>query len=188
MMAEPYPTAAGYYSIPRNGITPRALIVHMAEGGGVVGYMSRPNRWGVTSEYACERSGRIVQLIDPHTRAGTTIRVSGLRTTDESFTIGTYPVRYGWTAARAVLGSLWRDPNRGSIAIEVEGFARYGPNPAQRRALALWIARMRDEYPSLRGILAHRDLQAYKPCPGRLIPWRALGGHGLWRPDRGGGQ
>lgn len=178
-----YPVAAGRYSIPRANVAPRAILVHMAEGGGVVGYMSRPNRNGVTSEFACERSGRIVRLIDPDDRAGTTVRVSAIRTTDDPpYTQpGSYVVRHGWTAARAVLGHLWRDPNRACIAIEVEGFAAAGPNLAQRRALVLWARDMRETYPTLRGLLVHRDFASYKRCPGRGIPLRNMGGHGLWR-------
>ncbi len=197
MTATAYPVAAGRYSIGRDAVYshatarfeavfPRALLVHMAEGGGVVGYMSRPNRNGVTSEYACERSGRIVQLIDPRERAGTTVRVSAIRRTDDPpYTQpGGYIVRPGWTAARAVLGHLWQDPNRACIAIEVEGFAATGPNLAQRRALVLWARDMRERHPSLRGLLMHRDFAAYKACPGRLIPLRNMGGHGLWRIPR----
>lgn len=178
-----YPISPGLYSIPRAGREIRALLVHVAEGGGVVGYMSRPNRNKVTSEFACERSGRIVQLLDPRTQAGTTIRVSAIRRTDDPpYTQpGGYIVRPGWTVARAVLGSLWQDPNRACIAIEVEGFAATGPNLAQRRALVLWARDMRAQYPTLRGIVIHRDFASYKACPGKGIPLRNMGGHGLFR-------
>lgn len=178
-----YPFVAGLYSVPRAGIEPRALLVHMAEGGGVVGFMSRPNRYRVTSEFACERSGRIVRLLDPSRMAGTTVRVSAIRRTDDPpYTQpGGSIVRHGWTAARAVLGHFWLDPNRACISIEVEGVAELGPNLAQRRALVLWARDMREQHDSLRGLLVHRDFAVYKRCPGLLIPLRNMGGHGLWR-------
>jgi hypothetical protein len=151
-----------------------ALMVHMAEGGGTVGYLSRNPARGVSVHFVCERKGNMVQMLGL-TRASGSINPADLRTTDD-------PAVYGASVARAVLGSWWHDPNSAVISCEVEGFARSGPSDVQHEALADWVADMRAKLPSLVGNLGHRDFADYKACPGVHVKWAALGGHGLYAP------
>lgn len=172
-----------------------ALLVHMAEGGGTVGYLSRQPARGVSVHFVCERSGRIVQMVDLEEVTGS-LNPRLIRISDDPPFVGYNgeEIIYGATAAQAVLGDWWwRNPNPAVISIEVEGWARdhrlrtgtiipAGPNLAQRRALVLWSRDMRARFPTLRGNLAHRDFAAYKACPGKFIPWSNMGGHGPYRP------
>ncbi len=187
------PATTGYdyvrarYSYGR-GLVPRAIVVHMAEGGGTVGYLSRNPARGVSCHYVVEYSGRVVRMLDEDEIAGTInpslIRglLRRIRPDDPPFVgYNGERITYGATAAKAVLGAGWRDPNRYCIAIEIEGFAAAGPNLAQRKALVLLVRDLRKRIPTLAGTVAHRDFQAYKACPGKLIPWANLGGHGPFR-------
>lgn len=173
-MTYPFVQAATDYGRAKG---PRLAVTwHMAEGGGTVGYLSRPNPNGVSVHFVVEREGRIVQMLrEDH--ANGSIRPSAIRTTDDPpYGLGV-PVTYGATAAKDVLGDWWRDPNSATLGVEVEGYAADGPNAAQRDAMAALWTDLRSRYPSLRS-LAHRDFADYKACPGRLIPWDRLGGHG----------
>lgn len=152
----------------------RAFLVHMAEGGGTVGFLSRPNPRGVSVHYVIEYSGRIVQmLLESH--ASGSVNPQDIRTTDG-------PEPYGATAARAVMGDWWQDPNAAVISCEIEGFAAKGPNIDQRNSLASLVADVRSRYPNM-GLLGHRDFADYKACPGVSIPWPKLGGHGPAQED-----
>lgn len=176
-MAYPFVASAVNLGLARG---PRlALIVHMAEGGGTVGYLSRPNPNGVSVHWVIERSGRIVQML-AEDRMHTSIRVSAIRTSDDPDGL------YGRSHAVKVMGR-WADirasggPNHAALAIEIEGFASSGPNAAQRDALrALW-ADVSARYPGIRA-LGHRDWADYKACPGRRIDWSIFGGHGAAPP------
>lgn len=158
-----------------------AFLIHLAEGGNTVAYLSRPNPNGVSVHYVIERSGRTVQMLDL-SRMHSSIRVSAIRTTDDPDGL------YGATAARAVMGK-WADlrhgtlgPNHASIAVEVEGFAKDGPNTSQRAALRELWADLRGRYPGIRA-LGHRDFTTQKACPGKLIGWEDFGGHGAAKPE-----
>lgn len=171
-----YPFVAAPDHWPRNGVPVLAIAIHMAEGGGTVSWLMRPD--GNSSHYVVERTGRVVQMVQEDRAAGS-IDPTKVRTTDDApFTFEGEVVIYGVTANKAGLGEHWRNPNAAVIAIEVEGFARYGPNAAQRPALKALVADIRTRHPGIPA-LGHRDWQAYKACPGKRIPWADYGGHGL---------
>lgn len=159
----------------------RAMCWHMAEGGGTVGYLSRPNPNNVSVHFVVERTGRIVQML-PLDHMHTSIRASDIRTgNDAPYTFGGVSVTYGATAARTALGD-WATtaktlgPNHATLGVEVEGFAADGPNANQTSAIAALYADMAARHPGLFN-LAHRDFADYKACPGRRFPWAQLGGH-----------
>lgn len=149
----------------------------MAEGGGTVGYLSRPNPNGVSVHFVVEYSGRIVQMLD-RTHMHSSLRPSAIRTSDDPpYVVGIEVVRYGRSAAVAILGD-WADvahgtpgPNHATLAVECEGFARTGPNAAQRAAIVDLAADL--ALPAL----GHRDFADYKACPGKEFPWPSIGGH-----------
>lgn len=173
-----YPFVASAHDYGPRGPGARILgtVVHMAEGGGTVGYLSRPNPNGVSVHYVVEYTGRVVQMLaEDHVNGS--INPRQLRTTDDPpYTYAGELVTYGASAARAALGDQWYDPNRVTLGIEVEGFAATGPNKAQTESLVRLVAELHARYkvPSL----AHRDFADYKACPGRRIDWPRLGGHG----------
>lgn len=153
----------------------KAVVWHMAEGGGTVGFLSRPQRDSVSVHFVIEYSGRIVQMLRL-SEMHTSIRTSAIRTNDDADGF------FGRTAARAVMGA-WADirttlgPNHASIAVELEGTAASGPNAKQQAAMASLWKYLAGMFPGIRS-LGHRDFQNYKPCPGRHIPWAMVGGHG----------
>jgi N-acetylmuramoyl-L-alanine amidase-like protein len=167
-VAYPFVQAAHDYGV-RQGPA-MAFVVHMAEGGGTVGFLSRPNDRGVSVHYVIEKTnGRIVQmLLESH--ASGSINPNDLRTGDD-------PAVYGATVRKAVMGAWDHDPNAAVISVELEGFAAAGPNAAQHASLRTLVADVRSRNPRM-GLLGHRDFQDYKACPGRLIHWDELGGHG----------
>jgi len=178
-----YPFVQAAYAYGLRKAPALALLVHMAEGGGTVGYLSHDPARGVSVHFVLERDGRIVQML-PLNQASGSVNPRLIRTSDDPPFTGYNADRivYGASAARAVLGEWWRNPNEAVITIEIEGFAAQGPNLEQRKALVLWSREMRRRLPSLRGNLAHRDFAAYKSCPGRLVNWQGIGGHGLYVP------
>lgn len=178
-----YPFVRAAFTYGPRAAPALALLVHMAEGSGTVGYLSRAPARGVSVHFVCEYSGRLVQMLPLNETTGS-INPRLLRATDDPPHVGYAGERvtFGATAARAVLGPWASNPNVAIITIEVEGFAAVGPNVAQRQSLVLWSREMRRRLPTLRGALAHRDFASYKACPGKLIPWANMGGHGLWAP------
>lgn len=172
----PVPTSEWY---SRKGLPILAPMVHMAEGGGTDTWLTRPD--GNSSHYTVKYDGSLVQQVPESYGAGS-VNPRDIRTTDDApfLQVGDEVV-YGATAMRRILGSI---PlyyiNRVVIAIEIEGFARVGPNAAQQATLVHLIEDIRRRRPTVRGNLAHRDAQDYKGCPGRFIPWFLLGGHGLY--------
>ena len=170
-MTYPYVQAANDYG-PRKGPV-RAFLVHMAEGGGTVGFLSRHNPRGVSVHYVIEYSGRIVQML-AESHASGSLNPNNIRTDDG-------PEPYGASVAKAVMGSWWHDPNSAVISVELEGFEQKGPNIDQRNSLASLVADVRSRYPQM-GLLGHRDFTNEKQCPGPYIPWPKLGGHGPYHP------
>ena len=167
-MAYPFVQAAFDYG-PRPA-TVRAFLVHMAEGGGTVGYLAGAPARGVSVHYVIEYSGRIVQMLREDHASGS-VNPALLRTTDDLDRF------YGVTAARAVMGPSWSDPNTAVISVEIEGFQARGPSIIQADALVRLVDDVRSRHAAI-GLLGHRDFASYKACPGKLIDWTALGGHG----------
>jgi hypothetical protein len=172
-----YPFVQAYYDHGPRTAPVRAFVIHMAEGGGTVGYLSRANPNRVSVHYVIERGGRIVQMLK-ETHAGGHVNPRLLRTTEG-------PDPYGATVRREVMGAWDRDPNQATIAVEIEGFASTGPDAMQTMSLRELVADVRTRYPTM-GLLGHRDYQDYKACPGSRIPWTALGGHGPRKDDMPG--
>lgn len=166
-MTYPWVAASLDYG-PRKGPV-KAFVVHMAEGGGTVGFLSRPNERGVSVHYVVEYTGRIVQMVLEGDASGS-INPGDLRTTDDAVT-------FGASVRKAVMGAWDYDPNSAVISVECEGFAKDGLNDRQKTALRVLIEDVRSRFPKM-GLLGHRDFQDYKPCPGKLIPWTTFGGHG----------
>jgi len=197
MTPYPYRKSAHDYG---PGLVPRAIVIHMAEGGGTVGFLARPDvtgqpcrHRGVSCHFVIERSGRVVRMLPLDHIAGSLnprrLRPVGLtpgygpRHGPPFADPDGYMVTYGSHVAAALLTPAgYRNPNRHVLAIEVEGFARFGPSAVQSAALHPLISLLRFTNPSIRGLLGHADFQSYKACPGRLVRWGKLGGHGLWRP------
>lgn len=178
-----YPFVPSYHDAGLRRGPIRGFCVHMAEGGGTVGYLSRANTNGVSVHYVIEYSGRTVQmLLESHMH--TSIRI---RNADGSSAIrqGTGTDGFGVANARAVLGDWYQTlttlgPNHATVAVEVEGFAAAGPNSAQVEALVRLAADVRSRNAAtIRGNTGHRDHNV-KACPGAFIPWDRLGGHGLY--------
>ena len=181
-MTYPFVQAANDYGLRKGPFL--AFVVHMAEGGGTVGFLSRPNLRGVSVHYVIEYSGRIVQmLLESH--ASGSINPKELRSTDG-------PEPYGATVRKTVMGDWDHDPNSAVISLEIEGFAKDGPNAKQAASLVELVDDVRSRHPSI-GLLGHRDFTSTKACPGAHIDWPALGGHGpakevdtvgpLWEPS-----
>lgn len=175
-----YPFVASHTDLgPARGPR-RAFVVHMAEGGGTVGYLSRPNTNDVSVHFVIEGTGRIVQMLKlDHMHSS--IRTTAIRMSDDADGF------YGRTAAKAVMGE-WADvssgtlgPNHASIAVEIEGFAIEGPNEHQEAALVELMGFLEGRFPGIRA-LGHRDFASYKACPGRKIDWASIGGHGVDMP------
>lgn len=179
-MAVDSPVAVRFVAAPdhwaRGGVPIRAIIIHMAEGGGTVSWLTRLD--GNSSHYVVEYDGEVVQMV-AEARAAGSMNPKSTRTTDDpAFSYLGSTCRYGITALRSMLGSYASNPNAAVIAIEVEGFAATGPNTRQRASLARLVADIRRR----RGALpcgGHRDQQSYKACPGKRIPWVDYGGHAV---------
>lgn len=169
-MSHPFVHATEDYGIRKGPVL--GFVIHMAEGGGTVGFLSNPTvPRGVSVHYVIEYTGRIVQmLLESH--ASGSINPQDIRTTDDPDGF------YGATAAKAVMGDWWKDPNSAVISVEIEGFAASGPNSAQHGSLRSLVNDVRSRFPLI-GLLGHRDFAEYKACPGKLIHWDELGGHGI---------
>ena len=160
----------------RNGAPILGVVIHHAEGGGTDTWLTRID--GNSSHYVIKYSGKLVQLV-PESKAAGSMNPRATRTTDDKpFTQAGVSIQYGRTALNAVLGGYAPTyVNRAVIAIEIEGFAADGPNTAQTVTLVSLIKDIRQRRGPV-GLLGHRDQQDYKACPGKLIPWNLLGGHG----------
>jgi len=172
-----YPFVRAHFDYGRRTRPVLAFVVHMAEGGGTVGYLARANPNGVSVHWVVERTGRVVQMLREDRISGS-IRPTAIRRTDDAPFVDPSGdvVQYGATAAKAALERYWSDPNSVVLSCEVEGFASAGPNPAQVDALERLVADVRSRYRRI-ALLGHRDFASYKRCPGQLIPWGRLGGH-----------
>lgn len=169
-----YPFVVAKYFTAGAMTQPRAVVIHMAEGGGTVLWLTHPTN-NNSSHFVVEYSGRVVQMVRD-TDASHSLHVD--RPYGQPGT-GDYGI-YSLDTAKAVLGTGIANPNAYIFAVEVEGFAASGPNDAQTASLKALIADLRKRYPSIAGNLGHRDFQNYKPCPGGRISWLVLGGHGRY--------
>src|SRR6478672_3016749 len=61
----------------------QSFLVHMAEGGGTVGYLSRPNPRGVSVHYVVEYSGQVVQMVRELDASGS-VNPRDIRATDDT--------------------------------------------------------------------------------------------------------
>lgn len=159
----PYPATYDYGS--RVGRPTLAIVFHMAEGRNVAQYLAGSNIGrGVSVHYTIEQKtsrwadGEVVRCL-PERRISGSINPRTLRKGDDP---GGY---YGASYAKKALGELWTNPNVAVISVEVAGFAKDGPTPAQQDSMvALW--REVDRRYGGVDVLAHRDFQDVKPCPG----------------------
>lgn len=170
----------GYVGDKRPASDIRGFLVHMAEGNNVAAYLSRDPARGVSVQYTVEQDAEIIAMV-PEDRSAGSVNPSTIRTDDDPY--------YGASHAKYVLGDLWRNPNRGVIAVEVAGTARVGPNDRQVLALVRLFNDCLTRYPKLLKPLGHRDLQNVKPCPGNTPAikrmFALMGGHGKdYRKER----
>lgn len=170
-----YPFVRAAVQLGRRRGPVKAFVVHFAEGGGTVGFLSRPNIRSVSVHYVIERTGRIVQMVEERDATGS-INPNDIRTTDDPDGF------YGISVTKRVMGDWWRDPNSAAITLEIEGFAADGPNALQAKSLRILVEDVRSRFPSM-GLLGHRDFTSRKACPGKRIDWPSLGGHGPATPD-----
>ena len=177
MTTYPYVQARYDFGV-RKGPT-LGLMFHGAEAeSGVVGYLSRNPARNVSANFVCERrTGRMVQML-AMTHASGSLNPAD-RSSDKSY--------YGATHLKAVLGSYWRDPNSAVISVEIEMYAKSGPDEAQVRSLIEWSNDMVGRFPTIRGALGHADQTDTKGCPGMTAAMKSvfagIGGHGLWTPQ-----
>jgi len=181
-----YPFVQARYDFGLRRAPALAFVVHMAEGGGTVGYLARDPARKVSVHFVIEYSGRIVQMLGLDRISGS-INPNDLRTTTDAPFVGYngQAVRYGAAPRRVVLGDWDSNPNHAVITVEVEGTALAGPNARQRVALVELYRDLVHLLRTIRGILGHRDFTSRKACPGKGIPWANMslvirgGRHGL---------
>lgn len=170
-----YPFVRAFYDFgPRGTVPVKAFVVHMAEGGGTVAYLAKDQPNKVSVHYVIERTGRIVRMLGEDRISGS-INPRDIRTSTDK---PPPDPPFGFLTAQDVMGHWHADPNRAVISLEIEGFAASGPNAGQVGSLRSLVADVRTRHPAI-GLLGHRDFADYKACPGKLIPWAELGGHGL---------
>jgi hypothetical protein len=170
-----YPFVQAAYDFGKRKGPTLGLMFHGAEAeSGVVGYLSRDPARHVSANFVCERDGRMVRMLNIDNASGSMNPAD--RSTDKAY--------YGHKHLVAVLGDWWRDPNSVVISVEIEMYARIGPNDAQVNSLIAWSKDMKSRYRSIRGALGHADQTDTKGCPGTTAKMRlvfnAIGGHGLW--------
>lgn len=171
-------------SWPRpDGAGIRAIAIHMAEGGGTAGWLTRID--GNSSHYTVEYSGKVVAQVHEERAAGSMNARLTRGTNDPVYSFLGERIIYGRTALNRCLGAFATNPNAVVIAIEVEGFENAGPNTAQRAALAKLVADIRRRR-GPKPCIGHRDQQSYKDCPGKRIPWIDYGGHAVTTLGTGG--
>ena len=173
-----YPYRQAWFSHYGTRKTTRGIVYHMAEGYGTVGYLDKygamPPR-GVSVHAVCDRNGHITQMLPWNAISGSLNPAN--RSTNKAY--------YGHKHLVAVLGTGWTDPNRYLVSMEIEGYAKSGPNPAQVAAAIKWGKEMKARYRSvMRGALGHADQTDTKRCPGTskgmLAIFKGVGGHGRW--------
>ena len=178
---QPFPKEARSY-----GMAPARLgiVWHMAEGGNTANYLTSAavKAKGNSSHIVIQLDGDIVGILPLRETAGS-VNPKLIREDNDAAFVGYNGelIRYGKAAAKSVLGVFYTNPNPYTIQVEIEGFARRGPNKVQRIACVLLSRELRATYPTITGNLGHRDFQNYKACPGKLIPFANMGGHGVFK-------
>jgi hypothetical protein len=173
-----YPFVPAYWDNygPRKGPL-LGIGLHMAEGGGTVGYLDKigtiPPR-GVSVHAVCDRAGVVTQMLKWTDASGSLN--PGDRSTEKGY--------YGHSVLVAVLGDWWTDPNSAIVSMEIEGMAATGPNALQVPAVIAWGLDMRRMFATIRGAFGHADQTDTKGCPGTTAAMKAIfagiGGHGLF--------
>jgi hypothetical protein len=159
----PYPAAFDYG--PRAGRPTLAVVFHMAEGQNVAQYLSRAPARGVSVHYTIEqqtstwRDGEVVRCL-PERRISGSINPHTIRKDNDP------DGYYGAKWAREALGDLWSNPNVAVISVEVAGRAAEGPTRAQQDSMVALYEELDRRYGGI-AVLAHRDFQNVKMCPGR---------------------
>jgi N-acetylmuramoyl-L-alanine amidase len=155
-----FPFVQAFHDLGLRGEPVLGFTIHMAEGGGTVGFLQHANPHGVSVHYVIEDSGRIVQmLLESHMH--TSIRIKN-KDGSNAIRQGNDPNGFfGHGAAVAVLGDTadtrtTLGPNNSTIAVEIEGFAKNGPNEDQKDALVALVTDVRTRFPRI-GLLGHRD-------------------------------
>lgn len=159
MVSMSYPFVQAKWFTPGGMKEPRAIVLHMAEGGGTVDWLTHPPNDN-SSHFVVEYSGRVVQMV----RDGDADH--SLHWDTANWSASTCGGTFASAVARRLLGDGVDDPNAHLFAVECEGTAAAGPNDKQRVSLRALIADLVNRHPTLRGLLGHRDFQGYKACPG----------------------
>ncbi len=155
-----YPFVQARYYTPAGLVEPRAIVLHMAEGGGTVVWLTHPTNDN-SSHFVVEYSGRVVQMVR-EADADHSLHVDRPYGPPGGDDCGVFSL----DVARELLGSGILDPNAYLFSVEMEGFAATGPNTAQVAGLRALIADLSRRHPTIRGLLGHRDFMDYKACPG----------------------
>jgi hypothetical protein len=163
-----------------------ALMYHMAEGANTVNFLSLPitkkrNPRKVSVHGVIQKDGTFVQMLD-YSHMHTSLNPKVKSTNKKFFGVNHLNAVLGKFAAVATKPNL--GPNHATLAVEIEGFAAAGPNPAQVKTAIAWGLEMRERFPTIRGALGHADQTNTKKCPGTTPAmqeiFEGVGGHGLW--------
>src|SRR4051794_16743147 len=99
------PTASSEQGPRKNGAADiKAITIHMAEGGGTVSWLARPD--GNSSHYVIEYSGTIVQMVPERNWAGSMNPKLVRGDNDPPYTFDGERIVYGRAAQLAAVGTV----------------------------------------------------------------------------------